>query len=90
MTVLEEMGYQIEERKINVDELIDWYKKGELTEVFGAGTAATVSMIRELKYRDFVMEFDTSKWVVAPAALSALNEIRYGKVADTHEWLFRV
>jgi len=90
MTVLDEMGYLIEERRITVDELIEWYNNGELTEVFGAGTAATISMIRELKYRDFVMEFDTDTWKVAPAALNALNDIRYGKVADTHEWLFSV
>jgi branched-chain amino acid aminotransferase len=90
MTVLDEMGYTIEERKISVDELIEWYKEGKLNEVFGAGTAATISMIRELKYRDFVMEFDTASWTVAPAALNALNDIRYGKVEDKYSWLFAV
>ncbi len=32
-----------------MDMLIDAYKAGELREVFGTGTAATVSLIRELK-----------------------------------------
>jgi branched-chain amino acid aminotransferase len=90
MAVLEEMGYAIEERRITIDELEDLYKAGMLHEVFGAGTAATVSMIKELKYRDFVMEFDTNTWTVAPAALHALNEIRYGKVPDTHGWMVKV
>lgn len=90
MTVLEELGYEIEERRITVDELEDLYHAGQLHEVFGAGTAATVSMIKELKYRDLVMEFNTQAAIVAPAALKALNDIRYGKTADTHEWMVRV
>jgi branched-chain amino acid aminotransferase len=90
ITVMEEMGYTIEERRISIDEITDWYKAGKLKEVFGAGTAATISMIRELKYRDFVMEFDTETWTVAPAALQALNDIRHGMAADKYGWLVGV
>ncbi len=90
MTVAEEMGLEVEERKITVDELEALYKQGKLNEVFGAGTAATVSMIRELKYRDFVMQFDTNSWKVTPEILNRLNEIRYGKVADVHGWMVPV
>ncbi|HSK11899.1 MAG TPA: branched-chain amino acid aminotransferase [Phnomibacter sp.] len=90
MAVLEEMGYTVEERRISVDELIDAFNAGLLTEVFGAGTAATISMIKELKYRDLVMHFDTNTWNVAPAVLHQLNNIRYGKVPDTHGWLYVV
>ncbi len=90
MTVLEEMGFEVEERRITVDELVTMYSEGRLNEVFGAGTAATVSMIRELKYRDFVMKFDTDSWTATPEILHRLNEIRYGKVADEHGWMFAV
>jgi branched-chain amino acid aminotransferase len=47
-------------------------------------------MIRELKYRDFVMEFDTNAWTVSPEILHRLDQIRYGEVADDHEWMFPV
>ncbi len=90
MTVLKEMGLEVIERRIAVDELQEMFKKGELNEVFGTGTAATVSMIRELKYRDFIMEFDTNAWTVTPEILNRLNDIRYGKVADKHGWMFQV
>jgi len=88
--VLREMGMEREERPIHVDELIAAYKQGELKEVFGAGTAATISLIKELKYKETDMLFDVESWKVSPAILEKLNAIRYGQEADTHEWLYKV
>jgi branched-chain amino acid aminotransferase len=84
------MGLTVEEKPVSIDMLIDAYKAGALREVFGTGTAATVSLIRELKYKDFVMTFDTAKWTVTPEIKSRLDAIREGKVADTHGWMVRV
>ena len=44
--------------RLSIDEIMDAYKAGQLQEVFGTGTAATISPIKELRYKDFVMEFD--------------------------------
>jgi branched-chain amino acid aminotransferase len=56
--LLKEMGLIVEERKINIDELLDARKKGKLEEVFGTGTAATIAMIKELKYKDDIIQFN--------------------------------
>jgi branched-chain amino acid aminotransferase len=88
--VLRETGMEVEERPIHIDEIIEAYKKGELKEVFGAGTAATISMIKELRYKETDMLFDIDTWKISPAILEKLNAIRYGQEADTHEWLFKV
>jgi branched-chain amino acid aminotransferase len=61
ITGLRDMGYSVEERKISIDELTEAYKNGTLNEVFGTGTAATIALIRELKYKDKVMKFDVGK-----------------------------
>ncbi len=90
ITVLEEMGYTIDERKITIDELIEIHQSGELKEVFGTGTAATISSIKELRYKDYVMEFDVDSWQAAPELKKRLNDIRYNRVADTHGWLFKI
>ena len=90
ITVLQEMGYAVEEKKVSIDELVDAYKAGSLTEVFGTGTAATISMIKELKYKEFVMEFDTTKWIAAPELKKRLDDIRQSKVIDRHGWMFKV
>ncbi|HEY0059150.1 MAG TPA: branched-chain amino acid aminotransferase, partial [Flavisolibacter sp.] len=43
LTLLAEAGFEIEERPISIDELIEAYNAGVLYEVFGTGTAATIS-----------------------------------------------
>jgi branched-chain amino acid aminotransferase len=87
LTVLKEMGLEIEERKINIDELIEAYESGALKEAFGTGTAATISIIKELKYKDTVLHFDLSKLTVAPELKHRLDDIRTGKALDTHCWM---
>jgi branched-chain amino acid aminotransferase len=90
VTLLQESGVKVEERRISIDELIAAYKAGQLQEVFGTGTAATIANIRELKYKDHVMQFDVDSWKVAPAIRKQLNAIRDSSVADTHNWMFRI
>lgn len=90
ITGLKEKGIAVEERRINIDELIDAYLSGRLKEVFGTGTAATVALIKELKYKDMVMQFDVNSWKIAPYLKSWLNDLREGKSEDRHGWLFKV
>jgi branched-chain amino acid aminotransferase len=90
MVVLQEMGLQVTESKISIDELIEAHQSGQLREVFGTGTAATISMIKELKYKSYVMHFDTEKSVVAKELRQRLNAIRDGKAEDKHGWMFRI
>jgi branched-chain amino acid aminotransferase len=90
MTMLEEEGLKIEERAISIEEIADAYKAGILKEVFGTGTAATVSPIKELRYKELVMEFDLSAWTFCPAVKEKLTAIREGLAPDRHDWMFAV
>ncbi len=90
ITILQEMGLQVVETKISIDELIAHHEAGQLREVFGTGTAATISMIKELRYKDFSMHFDTTQWQVAPELKRRLNAIRDSKAPDTHGWMFKI
>ena len=90
MAVLREMGFTVEEKHLSIDDVIEAYKAGILYEVFGTGTAATISMIKELRYKDFVMEFDVDSWKTAPEVKSRLNAIRYGQAPDNHGWMVKI
>lgn len=90
ITVLKEMNLEVEERQLNIDEIIEAHKTGQLKEVFGTGTAATISLIKELRYKDYVMEFDVNSWKTAPAVKSHLNKIRYSQIPDVHNWMLKV
>jgi branched-chain amino acid aminotransferase len=88
--VLREEGYTVEEAPISIDDVVRAYQAGELKEVFGTGTAATISMIRELSYEDYHIKFDVEGWKVAPAVKRILTDIREGRREDTHGWMFKV
>lgn len=90
ITLLKDQGIKVEERPLSIDEVIEAHRSGQLTEVFGTGTAATVSLIKELRYQEYVMKFDVDQWKTAPAVKSALNDIRYGRSRDVHNWMFKV
>jgi branched-chain amino acid aminotransferase len=89
-TILLDMDVKVEERRINIDEVIAAHKEGRLQEVFGTGTAATIAMIQKLKYRDYVMEFDESNWKLSARVKQKMNDIRERKVPDTYNWLVNV
>jgi len=90
ITLLKDKGLTVEERELSIDEVMEAYKAKTLLEVFGTGTAATISFIKELRYKDFVMEFDVANWKVAPAIKQWLTDIREGRKADTYNWMQKV
>ena len=88
--LLKDMGFRVEERPISIDDIVDAYNAGILYEVFGTGTAATISMIKELRYKDFVMNFDVDQWKTAPAVKKMITDIREGRAEDVYGWMSKV
>ncbi len=90
ITLLKEMGLTVEERALSIDEIIAGYKSGELKEVFGTGTAATISTIKELGYKDFEMKFDVESWKVCPTIKKWVTDIREGRREDKYNWMQKI
>jgi branched-chain amino acid aminotransferase len=90
ITMLREAGHTVEERPVSIDELTAAYDTGRLKEVFGTGTAATISLIRELKYKEKTMVFDPEKSPVAQRLKRDMADLKEGRIPDTHGWLYKV
>lgn len=90
IVLLQEMGLTVEERSLSIEEIIHAHGQGLLHEVFGTGTAATVSLIKELRYKDYQMHFNVDSWTKAPEMKKRLDEIKEGRTADRHGWMWRV
>jgi branched-chain amino acid aminotransferase len=90
ITVLKEMGWVVEERPLSIDEILAAHKSGQLKEIFGTGTAATIALIKELGYKDYAMKFDVDTWTIAPEVKRRMDDIRYGLQEDKHNWLWRI
>lgn len=89
--LLKAWGYNVSERKLSVDELIQANKDGKLKEAFGTGTAAVISPIGELKIGDVVIKFNDGKiGDISQKLYDNLTGIQYGKLEDTHNWMTEV
>ena len=91
ITLARDWNMKVEERKVSVKEIIDGIDSGNLTEAFGAGTAATVALISAIGYKgkDYGIPASTPDSFSAKAA-KQINNIRKGRVADTHNWMIKV
>ena len=84
-------GYEVEERKISVDELIEAQKNGKLEEVFGTGTAAVISPVGKLRYMDDVMTIQDGQ--TGPLSLKlydTITGIQTGRLPDEMGWRVKV
>jgi branched-chain amino acid aminotransferase len=89
--LLKEKGYEVEERPLSIDEIKAAYAKGELKEAFGAGTAAVIAPIAELYYEGETMMLPPiDGWEIANWLKNELAGIRYGRIEDTHNWMYKV
>ncbi len=80
-------GMPVEERKISVDELIEAQNTGKLEEIFGTGTAAVISPVGKLRYKDDVMVIgDGSIGEVSQKLYDTVTGIQLGKLDDPFGW----
>ncbi|MBQ3562342.1 MAG: branched-chain amino acid aminotransferase [Clostridia bacterium] len=85
--VCKSWGYEVEERKISVDELVAAAKNGSLEEVFGTGTAAVISPVGKLRYVDDVMEIGGGKiGELTQKLYDTITGIQWGKTEDPFGW----
>jgi branched-chain amino acid aminotransferase len=89
--ILKEWGMKVTEREISVDELISSYDNGNLLGLFGTGTAAIISSIGSLTYKDKNMSFNNGQPGELDLKLfNELTSIYYGEKEDTHGWIVKV
>ncbi len=86
-----EMGIKVEERFLKVSELEAALKEGNLTEAFGTGTAATIAHIAKIHVNGTDYELPKKpEDAFSHQVLKKLDDIKYGKVEDTHGWIVKI
>ena len=85
--ILKSWGYQVSERHLAIDELMQAGHDGTLQEAFGTGTAAVISPIGELRYKDdevIIHDFKTGE--LTQKLYDTLTGIQWGDIEDTFGW----
>ncbi|MCC7546699.1 MAG: branched-chain amino acid aminotransferase [Burkholderiales bacterium] len=82
-----DLGFTVEETRLDVDEVFDAIRTGTITEAFGMGTGALISPVGRLAYREqeaVINGFEPGP--VARALFDALTAIQYGRRPDPYGW----
>ncbi|MBQ9890119.1 MAG: branched-chain amino acid aminotransferase [Firmicutes bacterium] len=89
--LLKSEGYPVEERLISVDELAEAMANGTLEEAFGSGTAAVVSPIGALIYKDKEYVVNGGKiGKLTQHLYDTLTGIQWGKSEDKFGWTVKL
>ncbi|MCI5056631.1 MAG: branched-chain amino acid aminotransferase [Flavobacteriales bacterium] len=91
LTLAKDFGYEVEERAISVNEVIEAIQIGTLKEAFGTGTAATIAKISLINNEGIDYNLpEINSDSLSNKLLSSLGDIRRGKAEDIHNWVSRI
>ncbi|NJP79392.1 branched chain amino acid aminotransferase, partial [Streptomyces sp. AA8] len=83
-----DLGYEVAEGRISVDDWKNGCTDGTLTEVFACGTAAVITPVGTVKSaRDGWTVADGRPGEVTMKLRKALLDIQTGAAEDTHGWM---
>ena len=82
------MSYEVEERPIDITGLMDDIKNGKVTEAFGSGTAAVITPVGKLCFKDeSVLLGDGGVGAITQKLYDTLTGIQTGKLKDEFGWV---
>lgn len=88
ITLLKDWGYDVQEKRFTIQEISDAYDTGLLKETFATGTAAVISPVGELKWRDKQMIVNGGQiGELSMKLYNALTDIQYGRAEDKFGWV---
>ena len=91
LQIVKDWGMKVSERSLSIDEVIAAAKDGRLKEAFGTGTAAVISPVGQITYKD-------ENHIVGGEKMGELSQrlydeivaIQYGEKSDPHGWVERI
>lgn len=87
LTLGKDLGYEVSEEQVDVNEMLADIQSGKITEVFGCGTAAVIAPVGKFGFKDD--EHVINDYQVGPVArqlYQTLTDIQYGRVEDKFGW----
>jgi len=91
LQVAREWGYEVEERMLSIDELVESIDAGKVEEIWGTGTAAVVSPVGMVAYKgkEYVIN-DGKIGDLTQKLYDELTGVQWGKIEDKRDWIVPV
>ncbi len=86
-----DLGIQPVEQRLHIEEVVEGIESGRVTEIFGAGTAAVISPVGKINYKnkEYILNHNqTGPW--AQKFFDTLTGIQYGDLEDKYHWVHEV
>ena len=91
LELLRSWGLKVSERRISIQEIYDASAKGTLKEAFGTGTAAVISPIGELFWKDQRITLSGGRiGELSKRLYDELTSIQYGEKPDKFNWIYTI
>ena len=89
LALAKDLGVEIEQRALSVEEVFAGVESGRLSEAFGTGTAVVISPVGQFTYQDRTAVLGDGKTTgnVTQKLYDTLTGIQYGRVPDPHGWV---
>lgn len=83
ITLGRDLGYDVSEDAVNVEQMLADIESGKISEVFGCGTAAVISPVGRFGYqnRDYIIN-DNKVGPVVARLYEKLTNIQYRRIPD--------
>jgi branched-chain amino acid aminotransferase len=91
IAMAEKWGHPVTQRRISIDEVVEAHGAGKLQECFGSGTAAVISPVGQIKYKDKTLHIgdgQVGSW--ARKFFDAITDIQYGRTEDSQGWIQKI
>ncbi len=91
IALAKDWGVAVEERQIDIHEILDGVDEGSVQECFGTGTAAVLSPIGEIKHGDCVVHINQGQTgPLTQQFREAIMGIQYGIQDDVYGWNYLI
>ncbi len=91
LQLLRHWGENVTEKRFTIEEVYEAHAAGKLEEVFATGTAAVISPVGELCWKDRVVEINNSEiGPISQKLYDEINAIQRGRSADQFGWVVEV
>jgi branched-chain amino acid aminotransferase len=85
------LGFSVEERPIDINNLVADIRAGKVREAFGSGTAAVITPVGTLGYKEESLTVgDGGVGTLTRKLYDTLTGIQYGRIPDTFGWVKKI
>ncbi|MFA0816063.1 MAG: branched-chain amino acid aminotransferase [Anaerofustis sp.] len=89
--IAKDKGYKVSERLLSIEEIENAYDSNKLNEAFASGTAAVISPIGVLTYKDKKMVINNNEiGKISQELYDSLTSIQTGVVANPYQWVMHI